>query len=192
MQEIIFELREGDELFGVKLTSGNDEVLIAADTGKVIKFTEDQVRQMGRSASGVKGIDIDDENKVVGATLSCEGKYVLAVTTNGFGKMSPIEDYRMTNRGGKGVLTVHSNEKVGTLTALLAVNGDEDLIVTTNKGIIIRVSLEQIKIAGRNTQGSRIIRLDEGQSVATIAVTNPKENEEEVVEEVVENTIENQ
>ncbi|MDY4788019.1 MAG: DNA gyrase subunit A [Bacilli bacterium] len=174
--KIAVTLKEDDQLLDVKLTNSNEELFIASSKGKVIRFNVDEVRQMGRSASGVKGIDTDG-GVVVGCARS--NKLILAITENGYGKMSDASDYRLTKRGGKGVKTINTTEKNGNLIALKAVNGDEDLLVTTTKGIIIRIPLEQVKIAGRNTMGVRIIRLDEDQFVASIAVVE----HEDIIEE---------
>jgi DNA gyrase subunit A len=181
--KIAIGLRENDELYDVKKTTGNLEIYIGASTGKVCRFNEQDARQMGRTAAGVRGINITDKDEVIGVTTSDEGKYILVITSKGFGKMSNREDYRLTQRGGKGVLSLNSTERNGTLIAMRAVNGDEDLLVTTSKGIIIRVSLTQVKVAGRNTQGVKIIKLDEKQSVASIAIVDHQEEESEEVEE---------
>jgi DNA gyrase subunit A len=114
---------------------------------------------------------------VVGATTSAEGKFILAITKKGYGKMSEREEYRLTSRGGKGVITVNVTDKNGVLVAMRAVNGDEDLLVTTNKGTIIRLPLTQVKVAGRNTQGVRLIRLDEDQEVTSVAAVPHIEDE---------------
>ncbi len=169
--KIAVTLKEDDHLFSVKLTDGKEEVLIAASGGKVVRFIEDEVRQMGRNAAGVIGISTNPGETVVGATTSNEGKYIFVITQKGYGKMSDREDYRLTKRGGKGVKTLNVTAKNGQLVGMRAVHGNEDLLVTTTKGIIIRISLEQVKIAGRNTQGVRIIKLDDDQEVASIAVT---------------------
>ncbi len=189
--KIAINLKENDELIDVKYTVGTDEILIASSNGKVVRFDENAVRQMGRTATGVKGIDVDG-GEVVGVSTSQEGKYILAISEHGYGKMSNIEDYRKTNRGTKGVKTVNTTEKTGNLAVMRAVNGDEDLLVTTDKGIVIRVHLKQVSISGRNTQGVRIIKLDEGHSVASIAVVEA-EIEEELIEkenETTENKVE--
>ena len=183
--KIAINLREDDELIDVKYTVGNDEILIANSNGKVVRFDENTVRQMGRTATGVKGIDVDGGH-VVGVSTSQEGKYILAISEHGYGKMSVIEDYRKTNRGTKGVKTVNTTEKTGNLAVMRAVNGDEDLLVTTDNGIVIRVHLNQVSISGRNTQGVRIIKLDEGHSVSSIAVVEAEIEEENI--ENVENT----
>ncbi len=178
-------LKDGDMLYDVKKTSGNEEIFLASSKGKVCRFNENDVRRMGRSSSGVIGINLDG-GEVVGATTSNEGQYILTLSSKGFGKMSIGTDYRLSSRGGKGVLTLNATERVGNLVAMRAVNGDEDLLVTTNKGIIIRTNLSQVKIAGRNTQGVKIIRLDDEQSISSIAVTEKEESEETPAEEVKE------
>ena len=174
-------LKDGDMLYDVKKTSGDEEVFLASSKGKVCRFNEQDVRRMGRSSSGVIGINLDG-GEVVGATTSSEGQYILTLSSKGYGKMSIGTDYRLSSRGGKGVLTLNATERVGNLVAMRAVNGDEDLLVTTDKGIIIRTSLSQVKIAGRNTQGVKIIRLDEEQNISSIAVTEAEPNEETPVE----------
>ena len=178
--KIAVTLRDGDQLFDVKLTTGAEEIYIASSLGKVVRFNEQDVRVMGRSAAGVNGINTNG-GMVVGATTSAEGKFILAITKKGYGKMSEREDYRLTSRGGKGVITVNVTDKNGVLVAMRAVNGDEDLLVTTNKGTIIRLPLTQVKVAGRNTQGVRLIRLDEDQEVSSVAAV-PHIEEEAPVE----------
>ncbi len=176
--KIAVSLKEGDMLFDVKKTNGSEEVFIASSNGKVVRFNENDVRRMGRTASGVTGINLDG-GIVVGSTVSSEGDLILVITSKGYGKMSRSEDYRLTSRGGKGVLTLNATERVGNLVAMRAVKGDEDLLITTDKGIIIRTSLSQVKIAGRNTQGVKVIKLDEDQSISSIAVTDIKDEVEE-------------
>ena len=180
--KIAVTLKEGDELYAVKKLEGNDEVLISASTGKTVRFNENEVRLMGRTASGVKGIEIVGPGEVVGVTTSVEGKYLLSVTDKGYAKMSEIETYRLTKRGGRGVSTINATEKNGNLISARAVNGDEDLLVVTNKGIIIRISLSQIKVSSRNTQGVRIIRLTDDQRVSSIEVVEAQEDEGVVTE----------
>ena len=175
--KIAVTLKENDQLLDVKLTTGAEELFIASSKGKVIRFNVEEVRQMGRTATGVRGIDVDG-GTVVGCARA--NKLILAITENGYGKMSEANEYRLTKRGGKGVKTINTTEKNGNLIALKAVEGNEDLLVTTTKGIIIRIPLEQVKIAGRNTMGVRIIRLDDDAFVASIAVV---EHEEPEVEE---------
>ena len=176
--KIAVNLKDDDELIDVKLTDGNAEIFIAASNGKVVRFNEEDVRCMGRTASGVKGINVND-GEVVGVATSLEGKYILVISTKGYGKMSKMEDYRLTKRGGQGVLTIKSSEKNGTLAKIVAVNGDEDALIVTNLGIIIRTSLKQVNVSGRNTLGVRIIKLAENQIVSSLCVTDPIEEETE-------------
>ncbi len=179
--KIAITLKDGDELFSVKRTNGKSLIGIAVNKGKMVKFPESDVRSMGRTAAGVKGINVDG-SYVVGATTSLEGQYILAVSENGYGKMSIADDYRLTSRGTKGVLTLNITPKTGSLVALSSVNGDEDLMIITKGGIVIRMTLSQVKIAGRNTQGVRLIRLDEGQEISSIAIV--PHDDEEFAEEV--------
>lgn len=176
-------LREDDELLAVRLTDGNRDVIIGASNGKAIRFNEQDARSMGRVASGVRGILIHEPDEVVGFTVVTEEKNeILVVTENGYGKRTVVEEYRQQNRGGKGVKTLNITEKNGQLTKLRSVVGDEDLIITTTKGMIIRLPIEQIATSKRTTQGVRLIRLNDGQKVATIAVVQKSEEDEEVLE----------
>ncbi len=188
-------LRDGDELLDVKKTHGHDIISLASSNGKVCSFNEDEVRPMGRTAAGVTGMNLKDGSHLVDITGSMEGKLILVLTSNGFGKLSYSQDtdvtnedgsvthydgYRLTSRGAKGVFSLKSNGKNGELTAMRAVNGDEDLMVITNKGIVIRTPISQIHIAGRNTVGVHIISLDPGNKVAAIAIVpHADETEEE-------------
>ncbi len=177
--KIAISLKEDDQLLDVKHTDGNCLICLASSKGKLVKFNESDVRAMGRGAAGVKGMNVDGSYLVDVAT-SNEGKYILAVTQKGYGKMSPIEDYRLTKRGSKGVITLNATSKNGKLVALKAVNGDEDLMIITSAGVMIRIPLEQVKIAGRNTQGVKVIRVDDKQRVSSVSVV---EHEEETIEE---------
>ena len=209
--KIAIGLREDDMLLDVKEIEENvDEngnvtdslIGIAASNGKMVNFHSSEVRPMGRSASGVKGIDLDDNDIVVGVTSQMEGNIILVLTDKGYGKMTPAFDadgqpiYRITKRGAKGVSTLKSTEKVGKLVAVRAVNGDEDLMVITNAGIVIRTPLNQIRLIGRNTQGVKIMNLEGRQKVTSIAIVPHEEelpedeelmDEEETAEEVVDN-----
>ena len=176
--KIAIGLREDDQLVAVKLTSDDDEILIAASNGKLIRFNEKDVRQMGRTASGVRGINVDGGH-VVGITTNREGQFIMAISENGYGKMSPIEEYRQSHRGGKGVKTINTTEKTGQLVALRAVNGDEDLLIITSEGIVIRLPMEQVKTAGRNTQGVRLIKVSEGSTVSSVEVVDKTEEVQE-------------
>jgi len=189
--KIAISLREGDQLLDVKHTDGNTEILLATSKGKLCRFKEDQARPLGRASMGVKGIDTCGA-PVIGFSTSLEGNYILAITQHGYGKMSPIEEYRETKRGAKGVLTLNTTQKNGKLVCLRAVNGNEDLMMVTSGGTVIRIPLDQVKVSGRNTQGVRVIRLeDEKQKVSSITVVphedeiieNEETNEPEAVEE---------
>jgi len=172
-------LREDDELMGVRLTDGDRDIILGASNGKAIRFNEQTARSMGRVASGVRGILIYEPDEVVGiAVVSEEENQILVVTENGYGKRTKVEEYRQQNRGGKGVKTLNITEKNGQLTKLRSVVGDEDLIITTTKGMIIRLPMEQIATSKRSTQGVRLIKLNEGQHVATIAIVPKTELEE--------------
>ena len=174
--KIAINLKDEDQLVAVKLTKENEEILVAASNGKLIRFNENDVRPMGRTASGVKGINVDGSH-VVGMTTNGEGQFIMAISENGYGKMSPIEDYRESHRGGKGVKTINTTEKTGQLVALRAVNGDEDLLIMTSEGIMIRLPMEQVKLAGRNTQGVRLIKVAEGSIVSSVEVVSKSEEE---------------
>ena len=176
--KIAINLKDEDQLVAVKLTKENEEILVAASNGKLIRFNENDVRPMGRTASGVRGINVDGSH-VVGMTTNGEGQYIMAISENGYGKMSPIEDYRESHRGGKGVKTINTTEKTGQLVALRAVNGDEDLLIMTSEGIMIRLPMEQVKLAGRNTQGVRLIKVAEGSIVSSVEVVDKSEEENE-------------
>ena len=180
--KIAIKLLDDDQLISVQFTNGQDEVVVATHNGKCIRFSVNDVRPMGRTASGVRGMNIDG-GTAVGMVTSLEGEYILAITDRGYGKMTHYTDYRMTSRGTKGVITIHATEKVGNLVTIRAVYGNEDLMVITQAGVIIRIPLEQVKIAGRNTQGVKIIRLDDDQRVSSVAVVEHQEQEEIVEEE---------
>jgi DNA gyrase subunit A len=155
----------------VALTDGKREVILAKSLGRAIRFNEEDVRSMGRSTRGVRGVTLDEDNDVVVSmvVLQRENAELLAVTQNGYGKRSPIEDYRITGRGGKGVITIKASERNGPLMAVREVVGDDELMITTRRGIVIRLPLKDVSVLGRNTQGVRLINLDEGDTVADVA-----------------------
>ena len=176
--KIAITLRDGDELMGVKQTTGDDEIIIAGSNGKAVRFNEDDIRPMGRSASGVKGFNVDG-SVVVGMATSKDGTHLLAVSENGYGKRTAIEEYRLTTRGAKGVKTINITPKTGDLVSVRAVNGNEDAMIITDKGIIIRIAVENIGIYSRNTQGVKLINVGEDESVAKITIVeNDSENDE--------------
>ena len=178
--KIAIKLNEDDELAFVKGTSGEADIVIAVTNGKAIRFKEKTLRPLGRTARGVKGVNVDG-GAVIGMTTSEEGKMVLTVTENGYGKKSPMEDFRMTNRGAKGVKAVTVTEKTGNLVCMKAVNGDEDCMIMTNDGIIIRITLTQVSTYSRSAQGVRLINVkdDDEKKVSTVAIVAPIEEEAE-------------
>ncbi len=184
---IAIDLKDGDELEDVIVTSGNDEIIIGASNSKAIRFKEDSIRPIGRSAAGVRGITLSENEFVIGATkVDSEQQQILVVTTNGYGKRSLVTEYRCQSRGGMGVKTLNSTEKNGELISLTTVTDDFDLIITTNKGQIIRMPVKEISQTGRATQGVKVINLKENQKVVTIAVVPHEEEIEEIIEETNE------
>ncbi len=171
-------VREGDMLLDARLTDGNMEVMLAVRSGKAIRFHEDTVRAVGRTASGVKGITLGGpKDEVVGIVVAKQREQdIMVVSENGFGKRSALEDYRITNRGGKGVKTINITDKTGNLIAIKAVTDDDDLMIITENGIAIRLAVRGVRVMGRNTQGVRLINLREGDQIA--AATQVPANEE--------------
>ena len=164
-------IREDDELLEAKLTNGNSQILLAVKSGKAIRFEESKTRPMGRGASGVRGITLANHNdEVVGmVSVNDMDTNVLVVSENGFGKRSDLEDYRMTNRGGKGVKTISITEKTGTLVTLKNVNDEDDLMIINKSGIAIRMAVSDLRVMGRATQGVKLINLKEGDAIAAVA-----------------------
>ncbi len=178
-------VREGDELLDARITSGNAEILIAAREGKAIRFNEQTVRPIGRVGAGVRGISIEEDDEVVGmiAIEPDDKKDVLVVSENGFGKRTDLDEYRITNRGGKGVKTINVTEKTGKLVSIQAVGDDNDLMVINRSGVVIRTAVDQIRLAGRATQGVKVINLREGDSIASVVVVPKNDESEEVAEQ---------
>ena len=178
-----------DELIYVGVTSGNDEIVIGANNGRMVRFNEEEVRVMGRSASGVKGIELDDNDRVIGAEVIKPGQLILIVTENGYGKKSEIEEYRLTHRGSKGVKALNITEKNGMMVALKCVdpNEESDLMIMTDSGIIIKLPLEQVSTLKRATQGVRLINLKNDQKVSTVAIVE-KENTDDKSSVDIENS----
>ncbi|KAB8136272.1 DNA gyrase subunit A [Gracilibacillus oryzae] len=175
---IALNLRDDDELISVRLTDGKKDILIGTKNGYVIRFEEEQIRTMGRTAAGVKGISLRDDDEVVSMEILNEGEYVLNVTENGFGKRTPEEEYRKTNRGGKGIFTCNITDKTGRVIAVKTVTGEEDIMIMTISGVLIRMQVDGISTTGRNTQGVRLIRLQDEEKVATVAKIDPEVEEE--------------
>lgn len=181
-------LKEDDELISVKKTLGDNEILMASSNGRMVRFNESGVRVMGRSASGVKGIELSG-SILVGMEVVENGQEVFVITKNGYGKKTPIDEYRITNRGGKGVKTLNITGKNGDIVAFKTVySGEKDLMIVTNEGIIIRIGMNQISTMSRVTQGVRLIHLRQGQFVSTVAIVD---RASEVVENIEYNNIEN-
>lgn len=175
-------IREGDQLIEAKLTSGNAEVMIAAREGKAIRFNESTVRPIGRVGAGVRGISIEESDEVVG--MICvepdSTQDVLVLSENGYGKRTDLDEYRITNRGGKGVKTINVTEKTGKLISIQAVTDDNDLMIINRSGLTIRTAVSQIRLAGRATQGVRIINLRDGDAIASVMAVPAAGDEEEV------------
>ena len=185
---IAINLNEGDELISVKVTNGDQNIIIGTKDGYAASFHEDDVRSMGRNATGVRGINLRDGDEVVGADILRPDSYVLVISENGYGKGTKVEEYGIRRRGGKGVKTFKITDKNGSLVGMRTYTGEEDILLITNEGIIIRFSAEDISKTGRDTQGVRLMRLDEEHFISTMSIVYPDdedENEEgtEAVEE---------
>ena len=179
--KIAISLKENDQLISVKKTTGENEIVIASSNGRMIRFNEQEIRIMGRTASGVKGIDLGD-GKCVGCEIANNDEQILVVTEKGYGKRTNISEYRMTHRGSKGVKALNITDKNGNIVSFKIVHGDEDLMIITNSGIIIRLSVEQISNTGRVAQGVRLIHLKDNQTVSSIALLDKETSEENTVE----------
>ena len=184
-------IKEGDSLLEAVLTDGDNDILLAARKGKCVRFHESDARSVGRTAAGVRGISIEDDDEVVGMVCArtdadyLESHHIMVVSENGFGKRSSLEDYRTTSRGAKGVKTINITDKTGDLIAIKMVSDDNDLMIINKSGITIRVSVSDIRVAGRATQGVKLINLREGDTIAAVCVVNKsddklQENEEEL------------
>lgn len=180
-------LNEGDELFQVALTDGEKDIILGASNGKAIRFSESDIRPMGRISAGVRGILVTGKDQVVGmAIINTDGDEIVIVTDKGYGKRTNVDAFRVQVRGGKGVKALNLTAKNGNMVSLLTVRGDEDLMIVTDKGMIIRTHLDQILTIGRDTQGVKLIQLNEGHTVANIAIVPRSEDEEEMDDEFKE------
>lgn len=180
--KIAITLKENDEVLSVHFTNGNDDVVIASNNGRMIRFNENEIRVMGRTASGVKGIELSGDCFCVGSEIAKEGQDILVVTEKGYGKRTDVNEYRLTHRGSKGVKTLNITDKNGTIVAFKTVTDDKDLMIITDQGIVIRISADKVSRMSRVTQGVRLMNLREGQKVATVSVVekdeeNTNENE---------------
>lgn len=166
---IAINLREDDELIGVARTNGQCDIMMFSSAGKAVRFSEDQIRDMGRGASGVRGMRVDEREQVIALCTVSDEKYVLTVTENGYGKCTPIEDYPPKGRGGKGVISIACSERNGVAVGALMVNGDEEMMLVTNNGTLVRTRVYEVSISGRNTQGVRLIRTSDQEKVIALA-----------------------
>ena len=185
--KICITLKEDDELIAVKKTTGNDFVLLGSSNGRMVKFNENDVRIMGRTASGVKGIELDDST-CIGAEIASEDDIVIIVTKKGYGKQTTVRDYRETKRGSKGVKALSITEKNGDIASFKIARPDTDIVIITDAGMVMRMPLDQISVLGRVTQGVRLINLKDEHTVATISLVDKEKDEEISAEEVVENS----
>jgi DNA gyrase subunit A len=183
---IALGLRDDDELISVRLTDGTKDIMIATKNGYLIRFPEEQVRLMGRTAAGVRGISLRGDDEVVSMEILEEGLQILHVTNKGIGKRSPEDQYRITNRGGKGIFTAKLSEETGHVVAVKAVTGEEDIMLITAAGVLIRIPVEGISETGRNTRGVRLIRLQEDEEVATVAKIEREKDEDEELDDLEE------
>ena len=179
-------IKENDELLEAKLTNGNSEILMAVKSGKAIRFEESKTRPMGRSASGVRGIRLkDDKDEVIGmVSVNDVSTDILVVSKNGYGKRSSLEDYRITNRGGKGVKTISITEKTGSLVAIKNVSDENDLMIINKSGIAIRMSVEKLRVMGRATQGVKLINLKGEDTIAAVAKVIKEDESDEDSQEI--------
>lgn len=183
-------IREGDQLLEAKLTDGKSQIMIASKEGKAIRFEDEKVRPMGRTASGVRGINLDGEdNEVIGMVIveDVENETILVVSEKGYGKRSKVDDYRMTNRGGKGVNTLNITEKTGKLIAIKSVKDTDHLMVINKSGVAIRTAVHEMRVMGRATQGVRIINLRKDDEIAAVAKVSMDEVDEELTDENIDN-----
>ncbi len=180
---IAINLKENDSLVSVALTTGNENIIIGTHLGYSVTFNEEDVRDMGRSASGVRGIRLREEDYVVGADILKADSEVLVITENGYGKRTKASEYPVKGRGGKGIKTANITEKNGPLSGLTTVEGTEDVLLITNKGVIIRFGVETVSQTGRATLGVRLMKMEDEAKIATMAIASPEEDEEETTEE---------
>ena len=180
---IAITVREGDELLDAIMTNGQSEILLAGRHGRCCRFDESDARALGRTASGVRGINIEDDDEVIGMIAydptaeDAQAHSLLVVSENGYGKRSDFEEYRKTSRGGKGVKTLNITDKTGELVAMKNVTDENDLMIINRSGITIRMAVSDIKVAGRATQGVRLINIKEGDSIAAISAVNKSEED---------------
>ena len=189
------EIREDDQLLEARLTTGTSEIMIATKNGKCIRFPEEKVRAVGRTSIGVRGITLEDQDEVIGMIIAndLEKESVLVVSEKGYGKRTAVEDYRITNRGGKGVITLNITEKTGQLIAIQNVTDEDGLMIINKSGVAIRMAVNELRVMGRNTQGVKLINLKNNDEIAAIAkVEMDKDVEEEESREEINDDISNE
>ncbi|OWR14040.1 DNA gyrase subunit A [Chryseobacterium sp. VAUSW3] len=189
------EIRDNDQLLGARLTNGNSEIMIATKNGKCIRFPEEKARAVGRGSIGVRGISLEDNDEVIGMIVvnDVQNETVLVVSEKGYGKRTAVEDYRVTNRGGKGVITLNITEKTGNLIAIQNVTDEDGLMIINKSGVAIRMGMDEMRVMGRNTQGVKVINLKNNDSIAAIAkveMDKDVEEEEENTEEPLPGAVE--
>ena len=179
------EIRENDQLLGARLTNGNSQIMIATKNGKCIRFPEEKARAVGRGSIGVRGISLDEGDEVIGMIVvnDVENETVLVVSEHGYGKRTAVEDYRITNRGGKGVITLNITEKTGNLIAIQMVTDDDGLMIINKSGVAIRMGMDAMRVMGRNTQGVKVINLKKNDTIAAIAKVEMDKDVEEIIED---------
>ena len=176
-------VRDGDELLDAAITNGSSEILLAGRKGRCCRFDESDARALGRTASGVRGINLDDDDEVVSmitydpAAEDASAQSILVVSEHGYGKRSDFEEYRKTNRGGKGVKTLNITDKTGELVAMKNVTDENDLMIINRSGLTIRMAVSDIRLAGRATQGVRLINIKDGDSIAAVSAVNKSEDD---------------
>jgi len=185
--KIAITLKDNDKLISARKTDGTKEIMIGASNGRMIRFDENEIRIMGRTASGVKGIDVGD-GICVGCEVANSDQQVLVVTEKGYGKRTGVEEYRQTHRGSKGVKALNVTDKNGNIVSFKIIDGTEDLMIITNSGIIIRLPIEQISTTGRVAQGVKLINLKDEQQVSTVALLQKEEENTENIEQTTENS----
>jgi len=174
--KICINLRDDDELISVKISDGSNYIALCSSDGRMVIFNESEVRSMGRIASGVKGINMPNGSRCIGAEITSDDSNILIVTENGYGKKTSITEYRKTRRGSKGVKALNITEKNGNIAAFRIVNEDQDVIIITNSGMLIRMQIAQISQLGRVTQGVRLINLKNQQTVSTISIVSHQDD----------------
>jgi DNA gyrase subunit A len=191
---IAINFKEGDGLLDANLTDGHTQIMIAARNGRCVRFDETDARELGRSSMGVRGINIEEDDEVIGM-ISCnpddpdtQDRTILVVSENGFGKRSEADEYRLTNRGAKGVKTINITEKTGKLVAIKSVHEDDDLMIINKSGLVIRMSVSEIRVAGRATQGVKLINIRQGDSIAAVSPVAGADEEEIPAETTVTET----